>query len=122
MQPSALSFRFSKLKLYLSILLSIFSCTSSSKSFRVRKDFLIKPALFIASSILSFASPVRFALAENNNENLSNIYSSPKYHFSIKVDSDFEKSPKLLQTHEFEIFFKSSKIKGFSVGVTVMIR
>eukprot|EP01036_Dinobryon_divergens_P033093 gene33093-42807_t len=35
------------------------------------------------------------------------------------VDSDFDKSPKLLQTHEFEVFFKSSKVKGLSVGVTV---
>jgi hypothetical protein len=54
------------------------------------------------------------------SENLPSKFSSPKYHFSIKVDSDFEKSPKLLQTHEFEIFFKSTKIKGLSFGVTVM--
>lgn len=80
---------------------------------------ILKPALFITSSLLTL-SPIRFAFAESSSENFPSTYSSPKYHFSINVDSDFEKSPKLLQTHEFEVFFKSSKIKGLSFGVTVM--
>jgi len=39
--------------------------------------------------------------------------------FSYNEDLGLEVSPKLVQTHSAEVFLKSSKIKGLSVGVTV---
>mmetsp|Transcript_35530 Transcript_35530/g.36200 ORF Transcript_35530/g.36200 Transcript_35530/m.36200 type:complete len:221 (-) Transcript_35530:16-678(-) len=46
-------------------------------------------------------------------------YTSPDNHFSIKHPSDLHESPKLVKTHEKEVFFKSGSIKGFNAGVSV---
>ena len=42
-------------------------------------------------------------------------------YFTCTYPSSFEVSPKLLQTHEKELFTKSIDIKGYNFGVTVSL-
>jgi len=39
--------------------------------------------------------------------------------FSFKYSNDLKLSPKLLKTHNKEVFLKSEEVKGFNVGITV---
>jgi hypothetical protein len=41
--------------------------------------------------------------------------------FSFKYSNDLKLSPKLLKTHNKEVFLKSEEVKGFNVGITVSI-
>ena len=76
------------------------------------KQYLLRVgSIFVASGLIPFQSMA--------SENIPNKYYSSKYNFEVTLNGDLEKSPKLLQTHEFEIFYKSSNVNGFNVGVTV---
>eukprot|EP01041_Mallomonas_annulata_P007901 gene7901-16174_t len=46
-------------------------------------------------------------------------YLSSDNSFSLQHPADLYESPKLLKTHDIEVFFKSESTKGFNAGVTV---
>ena len=50
---------------------------------------------------------------------IENTYISDHPKFSFKYTSDLKLSPKLLKTHNTEVFLKSEEYKGFNVGITV---
>lgn len=52
---------------------------------------------------------------------IDNIYSSDSPRFSFKYSSDLRLSPKLLKTHNMEVFLQSQEYKGFNVGITVSL-
>lgn len=47
------------------------------------------------------------------------ITGESKNPFNFEVPDDLKEAPKLVKTHQFEIFLKSDKNKGLNVGLTV---
>lgn len=47
------------------------------------------------------------------------ITGESKNPFNFEVSDDLLEAPKLVKTHQFEIFLKSDKNKGLNVGLTV---
>ena len=50
---------------------------------------------------------------------LNNMYVDKGGKFSFGYTKEFVLSPKPLQTHQVEVYFKSEETKGFSLGLTV---
>lgn len=74
---------------------------------------LLPPSTVTATEASSTSSP---PLRIDNTYVASD---NPK--FSFKYSNDLKLSPKLLKTHNKEVFLKSEEVKGFNVGITVSI-
>ena len=85
--------------------------------FSAIKSILPQARAFLGISLLSINLQLN---SENNLKSVDFVpYVSPDNLFSLQHPNDLIESPKLLKTHDVEVFFKSSATKGFNAGVTV---
>lgn len=65
--------------------------------------------------LFAFAAPVFSAQVELPQS----MIGTPDAPYSFQFTNDLVSSPKIVKTHQMEIFLKSEKFKGFNVGLTV---
>ena len=92
------------------------SCSFMKNSF---DSFELKKCISNAL-LISAASSLSLLLCSSTMANaveLENYSTTADYSFGYS--SDFKSAPKLVKTHQDEVFYKSKSIKGFNAGLTV---
>ena len=88
-------------------------CTSASVRKKLSGILLAAQVLLLASTA---SQPV---MAVSEEEALRQLYSLPAAQVTFQYPDSMKDSPKLIKTHNKEVFLKSSSIKGFNAGLTV---
>jgi len=101
-----------------------FTIKNNLHHIRSMKKYLLQTTFYSVLFLqpLFFSIPTAAWSISSPPQLIDNTYvASDNPKFSFKYSNDLKLSPKLLKTHNKEVFLKSEEVKGFNVGITVSI-